>query len=299
MMVERLKRPGSPARNPRKRKLRSPSPLPSSPSQNKPTLPDPGVPKPNKIPKDTQIKQESDNGVKFSKLSNSTHPLPLQVSTIATEDVEIVEIDSSTQLKADSTDQSDSMEIDLVDPLDGSSKDLIRQDPVIPPVDSNSHSLQKLPKIPHPPDLIKNESSLSNSKKDIPVLINRKRTPSPTSFSLPSSKRPNKDTTKPPNIVIEGLPKSNNKSPSPSPLIAPLRQTGLSSASQVLNEEFKRKQTTENLKLKQLITKEIRKHSKSKKWMNGWECGQMDQLIIGRYSHIKLVIGMSDRNIKE
>ena len=264
MMVERLKRPGSPARNPRKRKLRSLSPIPSPPSQNKPTLPDPGVPKPNKIPKETQIKQESDNGVKISKLSNSTHHLPPQITTIATEDVEIVEIGSSSQLKADSTDQNDSMEIDLADPLDGSTKDLIIQDPVTVPVDSNSHSLQKLPKIPHPPDPVKNESSLPNSKKDAPLLINRKRTPSPTSFALPSSKRPNKDTTKPPNIVIEGISKSNNKSPSPSPLIAPLRQTGLSSASQVLNEEFKRKQTTENLKLKQLITKEIRKHSKSK-----------------------------------
>ena len=116
---------------------------------------------------------------------------------------------------------------------------------------------------------IKQAQAKPTSKGPKPVLdaddklpINRKRPPSPTGFNPPPAKQPNKEILGKPSL-LDGLGKTG-KSPSPSPLLTPLRQGGLSSASQVLNEEFKRKQTTENLKLKQLIHKEIRKHGKSK-----------------------------------
>lgn len=239
-MVEQLKRPSNSLRNSRKRRLRSPSPMPP---QTTPT--DAGKPKAHKV--STPIKPDEERVKNTNSTPNAT---PFVAMTM--DDVEVVEIDSSSS--SQTNEPSDEMDIDLFsDAFNGSEKDLLISDPVVLQVDPLGEKVSK-----------SQDPSLQNefipNQKDNLLSINRKRTPSPTSFSPPPPKRLHRDKN------IENLSKVNIKSTSPSPLIAPpIRSSGLlSSASQVLNEEFKRKQMTDNLKIKQLITKEIRKHSKSK-----------------------------------
>ena len=242
MMIERLKKPGSPARISRKHKLRSPSP---APPQVTPTPDTTNVskdaPPTNTLSTNVPATKSEENGIKNTPVgsSQSVH-VPAEASG-----VEIVEIDSSVKQV---NSEKGAREMNISEPLEGTNKDFTTSDPV---VDTNSH-LEKSKTLEQNVD----GESKNDTTNNI-LTVNRKRT-SPTSFLAPLSKR-----TKVPNI--ENVSKTN-KSPSPAPMLAPIRSSGLlsSSASQVLNEEFKRKQTTENLKIKQLITREIRKHSKSK-----------------------------------
>lgn len=259
MMIERLKRPGSP-RSSRKHRLRSPSPAPTPPQITPQTTPTSDAARTSKDSTSVSLpRPETENGSGSFPSVGPTTP----VVAMETDNVEIVEIDSSTQQqKIDLVVKGD---VELVpDPLEGTDKDLIISDPVLIQVDSNSHGEKPLSKTSTEQNNSQHKNDSYKQLADSVLTTNRKRTPSPTSFGFPPSKRSNKDSAlKVPNI--ENVSKANNKSPSPSPMLAPIRSSGLlSSASHVLNEEFKRKQTTENLKIKQLIAKEIRKHSKSK-----------------------------------
>ena len=270
IMVEHLnKRPGggggaSSHRSSRRQRPRSPSPMP--PPQAPPTDNDK-----YKNHKPTQSNEAKNNG-----------GLNATPSVAVTTDIEVIEIDSSSMIN-----ESNEEAMDLADalpPVTGSDKDPILPDPRPPPVlsvqvESNSVNDKK------------GELMLTNETlKDSLLPVNRKRTPSPTSVThLPLSKKFQRDPSqlssssssslKPVNSTDSVGKSSTGKSPSPSPLTVPLtapptiRPSGLlSSASQVLNEEFKRKQLTENLKIKQLITKEIRKHSKSKSQLFCYHC---------------------------
>lgn len=233
MMVEHLKRPGSPSRNPRRRKLRSlsPSTLPILPKTQ------------TKFSEQQQLKQDSQNG---SNSESQNHTEAQNFVSTSSKELENTDSSSPEPMEVDKTMVTTSKTMVTTGPLEGSRQEINRNSitQIIP---------DPLLKIP----LMDDKSSVTDKLKD---KVNRKRTPSPTSLIAPPSKRPNKDSRLP---VLESLSKVNNKSPSPSPLLAPIRQSSLSSASQVLNEEFKRKQTTENLKLKQVIGKEIRKHTKN------------------------------------
>ena len=269
IMVEHLnKRPGggggaSSHRSSRRQRPRSPSPMP--PPQAPPTDNDK-----YKNHKPTQSNEAKNNG-----------GLNATPSVAVTTDIEVIEIDSSSMIN-----ESNEEAMDLADalpPVTGSDKDPILPDPRPPPVPSvqvESNSVNDK----------KGELMLTNETlKDSLLPVSRKRTPSPTSIThLPPSKKFQRDPSqlsssssslKPVNSTDSVGKSSTGKSPSPSPLTVPLtapptiRPSGLlSSASQVLNEEFKRKQLTENLKIKQLITKEIRKHSKSKSQLFCYHC---------------------------
>ena len=259
-MVEQLnKRPSGGSgsrRNSRRRRPRSPSPMSQTTPTDNEKL---------KNHKPTQSNSVRSNGV---PAHNTMPPVPTATS------VEVIEIDSSSMIESKGSSDEPMDVTDTILPIAaGSGKDPILPDPQPPTHSTDSNSVnERVPRTSQP-------DPVPNTDKDSVLSVNRKRTPSPTSFThLPPSKRfqhnpsqlsaPSSSSLKP---VNSDLKSNTGKSPSPSPLLAPptapptIRPSGLlSSASQVLNEEFKKKQMTENLKIKQLITKEIRKHSKSK-----------------------------------
>ena len=225
MMVEHMKRPGSPAREPHRSKRRhSRSPTPSHPP---PVVPP--VDQRKATPNDTPIVPSKEEKLSnhHRNMSSNIVPLPHK-STSSSKDIKTQEHSKSAILDGE------------VSSLEKSGNGQVLSD-------TNNRGDH-----PNPP--------APEKQRDKLVQVNRKRSPSPTSLPPPNPKRSNKE-----HFRTETVAKiSNDKLPSPSPLLAPMRQTGLSSASQVLNEEFKRKQNMVNLKLKQSICKEIRKNSKSK-----------------------------------
>lgn len=261
-MVEQLKRPsGTSHRNSRKRsRLRSPSPMPlPSPTPPPPQQTTPTTNEPNKL-KSSHSNKISIKVEEEKVKNNKSVPIPSGVATM-TDDVEVVELhtSSSSQMKQEVIEEE--MDVALIsETINGSEKESIISDPIEIMMTTTTIQTESTP----------------NKQNDISLAINRKRTPSPTSFSPPPSKRPHKDTNIK-NTTSNNTLSANSDSlppatavgkvkPSLSALPPSIRSSSalLSSASQVLNEEFKRKQMTENLKIKQLITKEIRKHSKSK-----------------------------------
>ena len=218
IMVEHLKRPGSPTREAQRSKRRRSRSLtpPVSPSSSTPPLPN----QKKIVTQDSVHIALKENNIVNHKNAVSNESLNTQKAVNSMKD-------SRTAVSTDS----------------------------MKTADSNVTSLER-----HKNDSVnstdKDRPLVAEQLKADKVLVsNRKRSPSPT-LSSPQPKRNNRDIARTENITKL----TNDKSP---PLLAPVRQTGLSSASQVLNEEFKRKQTTQNLKLKQNICKEIRKNSKS------------------------------------
>ncbi len=224
MMVEHMKRPGSPARESHRSKRRhSRSPTPSHP--------------PPAVPLDQRKAISNDTPIvpsKEEKLSNHHRNVPSNIVPLPHKSTS-----SSRDLKTQEPSKSALQDGELSS-LEKSGNGQLSSD---------TNNRGDHPNPPAPEKL-----------RDKLVQVNRKRSPSPSSLPPPNPKRSNKEQVRTESVAKI----SNDKLPSPSPLLAPLRQTGLSSASQVLNEEFKRKQNMLNLKLKQSICKEIRKNTKSK-----------------------------------
>ena len=230
MMVEHMKRPGSPTREPhrwKRRSSRSPTPTPHTSPSSSLSLP---VPE-HKKPQESHITNSKED----SSLVNQRH------AVFAVNDGQTV-----NQKSASSRDM-DSVKAMEITEMDSSVSERMKNDLHVAAVVSSE------------PTTKESNLPVGDKLKDKIVTGIRKRSPSPTSLVPPPSKRNNRELVR--NETSTKL--TNDKQPLPSPLLTPVRQTGLSSASQVLNEEFKRKQTTQNLKLKQAICKEIRKNNKS------------------------------------
>lgn len=237
MVEQHMRRPGTPTREHRRSKhrhSRSPTPVPShspssSPNQTPPTSPAPASDQKKPVDQSREDKHNH-KPVEFTnhhKLVKDPQPPSSRTIQDTTSTTNI----NTTKIPSPQTSDLDSSIPDARPKNEPSIKDHHHHHHIIA-------------------ERIKDKGSSGY----------RKRSPSPNSVAPPYPKRTNnKDILRTENITKI----ANEKSPSPSPLMTPIRQTGLSSASQVLNEEFKRKQTTKNLKLKQIICKEIRKNSKS------------------------------------
>lgn len=159
----------------------------------------------------------------------------------------------------DGADDVEPMEVEVIDAS-------IRSPLAIVTEAENPHSSKNnsLPQVDHPPKPLMSwtsESQLAhgNAARDVMASLSRKRTPSPTQIG-PPAKRQNVETVV--KLASSDAKSSNNKMMAP--VVPPrLSNPGLSSASKVLHEEFRRKLSQDNSKLKQMIFKEIRKHSKS------------------------------------
>lgn len=225
MMVDNMKRPGSPAREShrsRRRHSRSPTPVP---------------PHSSSLPPLDQRKVVT---------TSDTSPI-----AVLKEERSVVNHRNASSVEVTSTLKSTNALRDAkaMDPVKNT---VVDKEPVLSETAKNDSGA-----------ILTRDSGgspVTEKLKEKVALSNRKRSPSPTLFVPPHSKHNNRDLARADSTTKLML---NDKSPSPTPLLAPMRQTGLSSASQVLNEEFKRKQTTQNLKLKQSICKEIRKNNKS------------------------------------
>ncbi len=230
IMVEHLKRPGSPTREGQKSKRRRSRSLTPPVSHSSP----PVLPSPN---------------LRKSSITHDSVNIVLKENNLVNHKNTIVNDSSNAQKPINSKKEKDLKATGSDSLRNAGDNNLVILERHIKN-DSNSIEKDRLPA---------SSTTTEQTKSEKVIISNRKRSPSPT-LSTPQPKRNNNRDV----VRTENLARlTDEKTPSPSPLLAPIRQTGLSSASQVLNEEFKRKQTTQNLKLKQNICKEIRKNSKS------------------------------------